>query len=67
MDIRLNNHEMHLPADVETLAELAAHQGIPSGGTAITVNNKIIRREKWAETILKEGDSVVVITAAFGG
>ncbi len=67
MTINFNNKIMDLPPGVETLAELAEWQNIPKGGTAIAINNSLARRESWSEIRLKDGDSLIVISAAFGG
>jgi len=67
MNIIFNNIQLKLPAEVMTVAELASWKNIKPQGTAIAVNDRIIRKEIWKSTILKPLDRVTVISAAFGG
>ena len=64
MKIFINNQHIELPSDEMTVAELIAWRNIPTGGTAITINDRIVRK---SDTRLSDGDRVVVISAAFGG
>ena len=66
MKILLNNKEVLL-SQGNTLHELLLQENIPQLNVAIAVNNTLILRDKWASTMLSEGDNVVVITAAYGG
>ena len=66
MKILLNNKEVLL-SQGNTLHELLLQENIPQLNVAIAVNNTLILRDKWATTMLSEGDNVVVITAAYGG
>ncbi len=47
--------------------QLIAWKNIPTGGTAITINDRIVRKSDRESTRLSDGDRVVVISAAFGG
>lgn len=67
MKIFINNQLVELPAGEMTVAELIAWRNIPSGGTAITLNDRIVRRSDRESTKLSDGDRIVVISAAFGG
>lgn len=67
ISIKINNRPFDLPNDYMTLEELITHKGIASGGTAVAINNKIIKHENWPATTFNNGDSVVIISAAFGG
>lgn len=67
MKIYLNNELIDLGSDSVTVEDLVNLQRIPSNGTAIALNNKIVPRSKWAVTRLNESDRVVAISAAFGG
>lgn len=67
MKILLNDVMTTLPNDYMTLDDLANWKGIPSQGTALALNNKLIKQELWKVTNLKDGDQVTVISAAFGG
>lgn len=67
MNIIYNDQPLTLPKDNMTLEELAEWKELPKQGTAIAVNDKLIKRDKWPVFNLKELDRVTVITAAFGG
>lgn len=67
MTIFYNNEPLKLPSDNFTLEELAELKQIPQQGAAIALNDRLIKREKWSVTNLKDMDNVTVITAAFGG
>ena len=67
MTILLNDNPVVLPSDYMTLADLVKWKEIPSQGTAIAVNNKLIKQEKWQITKLNDRDQITVISAAFGG
>ena len=56
-----------LPQENCTVQELLNHKGISRNGTAVSVNDRIVRHSAWESTILSEGDRVVIISAAFGG
>ena len=64
MIIKVNNKEMELSSQASQLAETLQ---MPDKGVAVAVNNQMIPRTKWSETILQENDQVVVIKAACGG
>ena len=65
--IFLNNSPIELPPGCTTVKDLIESQNIKTQGCAIAIDNKIISRDKWAETNLNDGDRVTLITAAFGG
>ena len=67
MTILLNDNPVVLPNDYMTVADLVKWKEIPSQGTAIAVNNKLIKQEKWSITKLNDQDQITVISAAFGG
>ena len=66
MKISVNNKETDI-ANGGTLADLAAQLELPAQGVAIAVNNKMVPRTQWNDTILNENDSLVIIKAACGG
>ncbi len=67
MKITVNNKETQvqegstLEQFVQTLGENA-----PSS-CAIAIGTRVIRKTDWAETVLKEGDSLTIIQATCGG
>lgn len=67
MTIELNNKTFELPAECRTIHDLVALKNIPQGGTAISVNDRLVRHADWASTELNDNDRVIIISAAFGG
>ncbi|WP_419869542.1 sulfur carrier protein ThiS [Chryseobacterium sp. CT-SW4] len=54
-----------LPGNLEVLMTMEIPQ--QKKGIAVAVNNHIIPRSSWAETMLKNKDSILIITATQGG
>lgn len=67
MKIYINNQITDLPNDFMTLGDLIKLKNIKSSGTAIALNDKIIRKDKWDVTNLSPLDHITIITGAFGG
>ena len=67
MKIYFNNDLIDLPNDHMTLSDFLNWKEVKLAGTAVAVNNKIIRKNNWDTTPLSPLDNVTVITAAFGG
>ena len=65
MKILVNNKGMETGAG--SVAELAEELGLPENGVAVAVGGVMVRRADWGESVLSEGDSVIVIKAACGG
>jgi sulfur carrier protein len=66
MNVKINGVTADV-ADAATVADVAAANGVGATGSAIAVNNKLVRRADWAQTMLADGDDVVIIKAAYGG
>lgn len=58
---------MKLPEEGMNVAEFINWRGVIGAGVAIAINNRIVSRPKWQETVLKQDDEVVLISAAYGG
>ncbi|MCH5231173.1 MAG: sulfur carrier protein ThiS [Muribaculaceae bacterium] len=67
MTILYNNEPLKLPKEHITLADLAEFKQIPQQGSAIALNDRLVKKDLWNVTFLKDLDQVTVITAAFGG
>lgn len=65
MEIILNGSEVETSS--RNLSELIAERGIPTGGLAVAVDSRIIRRGDWEATPLEEGMTVTLIRATQGG
>jgi sulfur carrier protein len=68
MQLTINHTLRHFDILPETLEVLLAIE-LPQKrkGIAVALNNRIIPQSFWAETILNNKDSVLIITATQGG
>lgn len=64
-EIVVNNEVTN--TECSNFSELAVQLGLPERGVALAVNNKVLPRAAWTETLIAEGDKVTIIKAAFGG
>ncbi len=65
MKILINNKETDTGA--ATVQELADELSLPKSGVALALGGKMVQRAQWADTPLREGNSVIIIKAACGG
>ena len=66
MKLLVNNKETELTQG-HTIAALAQQLELPKQGVAIALHNRMVPRAEWENTVLNEGDSLVIIKAACGG
>lgn len=66
MKIILNQQVESLPDNISIIEMLKACR-LPTAGVAVAVNNKLVSSSSWVGTTLRDGDHVLVITAACGG
>lgn len=69
MELTINGECRELP-DGSTVAELLVtmhFDPVAVRGVAVAVNEKIVRRTGWGETILAPGDRIEIVTAQQGG
>lgn len=67
MNIRILVNNEPTTTAASNVSQLAEELALPERGVAVAVNNCVIQRSLWTQTILNDGDSVTVIKAAFGG
>lgn len=67
MKLFINDLIEEFKKDKLTVKELTELKNIPENGTAVAVNDRLIKRDDWTTTILTDNDSVTLISAAFGG
>ena len=68
MELTINHQKKefnHLPSSLEVLMQLEAPG--KSKGIAVAVNNLVIPKTSWADTMLRDKDSILIITATQGG
>lgn len=56
-----------MAADLTPLAKIMEEQGITPAGKAVAVNDLAIPPSLWAETLLHDGDKILVFRAFYGG
>lgn len=66
MTINVNNQEQNIEFS-SSLEYLLKSLNITSKGIAIALNNKVISKNDWKNTLLKEQDHVTIIQATQGG
>ena len=65
--IILNGVPETLPHENMTIADLLEWKDINTQGTAVAIDNKLIKKDKWSTTTLSDHEEVNIISAAFGG
>lgn len=67
MKILLNNEITALPSDYTTVSELLTLKHIKPQGTAVAINDMIVKKADWDTRHFSDLDRVTIISAAFGG
>lgn len=66
MTITLNGEKKKVPADI-TVAGLLTHLNIQHQRVAVELNREIVKKDRYGETMLRDGDSVEVVSFMAGG
>lgn len=64
--IVFNNKPTELESDT-SLQEFIDENGMIPTNIAIAVNNSVVPKEKWENTIINDGDTLLIIKAYYGG
>lgn len=64
--IVFNNKPIELESDT-SLQEFIDKNGMIPTNIAIAVNNSVVPKEKWENTIINDGDTLLIIKAYYGG
>ncbi len=67
MNLQINGEERNFAEALTTLAALVESLGMKSDRVAVELNRDIVPRDRWAETLLKEGDRLEVVHFVGGG
>lgn len=67
MNVILNDMPVKLPSDLMTISDLISWKKVPSQGTAVAINDKLVKQDQWSVTPIKEMDHITIISAAYGG
>lgn len=65
MVVTINGERREVEAG--TVAALVEALGFEDGFLAVALNREVVRRARWAQTALAEGDSVEIVTPRQGG
>jgi sulfur carrier protein len=66
MQITLNGERREVPEGT-TVAALVEERGLRTGGCAVAVNLEFVPRTAYAQTALRAGDEVEIVTPRQGG
>ena len=64
--IVFNNKPTELESDT-SMQEFVDKNGMIPTNIAIAVNNSVVPKEKWENTIINNGDTLLIIKAYYGG
>lgn len=67
MKITVNNSPKIIDEQYVTVSRLLEILGVKENGTAVAVNERLIRKDDRPATSVSDGDAITIITAAFGG
>lgn len=63
------NHQKKIFQEWPTSLEVLVHSESPTNlkGIAVALNNQVVPRDRWAQTLLQPSDNILIITATQGG
>jgi len=67
MQIEINNEIKTITENISAQQVFELLQIQNTNGYALAINNTVIPKTKWTETLLNEGDKILVIQATQGG
>ncbi|MBW1295257.1 sulfur carrier protein ThiS [Aquimarina litoralis] len=66
MTINVNNQEQIIPEN-SSVTSLLDQLSIAKDGIAIAINNEVITKNKWNQTLIEVDDNITIIQATQGG
>ena len=66
MTLTINGEDREF-SSIQTLTELIAQLGMKPDRVAVEVNRELVRRERWAQTKLSDGDKLEIVHFVGGG
>ncbi|WP_024768259.1 sulfur carrier protein ThiS [Aquimarina macrocephali] len=66
MTVNVNN-QSQLILKNSSIKKLLEQLDIVPNGIAIAINNKVVSKEKWEQTMIENDDDIVIIKATQGG
>ena len=66
ISIQVNDLQKKFDAEL-SIQELVAKMQIFSSGIAVAINSSVVKKEDWSSKIVKNNDTVLIITSTQGG
>jgi len=66
MKVTVNNDLMEVGEEM-TVEKLIESFGFQQYQLAVAINNKVVPKTKWQQTLLHENDNIIIIKAVSGG
>lgn len=68
MELTINHNKKSFAQSLPSL-EALMHLEVPgkTKGIAVALNDRVVPRREWADTVLRDNDTILIITAAQGG
>lgn len=67
MILKINGAEREIPSEIKNVKDLLSFLGIRTRFVAVELNGKIVYKEDYKETTLKEGDKLEIASFVGGG
>ncbi|MEC4112602.1 sulfur carrier protein ThiS [Myroides pelagicus] len=68
MELKINNQQVHVDSNVTNIQSLLdSIQPNKQNGIAVAINQVVIAKKNWSTFLLKENDTILIITATQGG
>ena len=67
MEISINHIKTSVEENISLTAVVATNSGENTKGIAVAVNEKVVPKSEWDNTILQENDTIIIIKATQGG
>lgn len=61
------NNQSHQVASQSNLTQIINQFELPEMGCVLAINNNVVPRSEWANTVLSQGDSISLFQAIAGG
>lgn len=67
MNVEINHHPTVVEDDCKSLLQILEKENLAGPGVAVAVNDSVVPRAAWADTMLTDGVRITVIQAVCGG
>ncbi len=67
MEITINNQTQSVTEGITVQAIVSAQLGEKQKGVAVAINNSVIPKQEWEQTLINNNDNILIIKATQGG